>query len=349
MRSFFKRLFFATGAAVFTVIVLFVVLDILGYSYLYIRRHGAMGYKAYYDTWVTFLPERSGRINVMEGFKKTHFNPTTDPPNRKLVWLFGGSTMEGSGSPETTIPSYLASLCSAQFGDYFFVNFGKSAMVNDQEVRLLLLLLKDYEKRPNLVIFYDGANDVSYDVLYREVSAHYEINRMKSIVEYRAWELPMIKSLYYLWENSYAKRTLLSVYKNFIWIEKHRGLYEDILSASAIGYGKRADLIERIGNEYGFRPVFVLQPFLLDEIDPHLNFERKIWASKPSEFRDLVRYYYDGIREAMNKKNNFVDLSFTLCLRNKPYYKDTCHLTDTGRYQVAKALYLELKSHGYFK
>jgi hypothetical protein len=321
------------------------ILDILSYSYLRIRRHIPRGVAVHYDTWATFLQSRSDQINLIEGFKKTHFNPPKNSQN-KLVWLFGGSTMEGSGYPDTTIPSYLASLCSDQY-PYFFVNLAKSAMVNDQEVRLLLLLLKNNDIQPNLVIFYDGVNDLVNNVLYREVNAHYEMNRIKSVIEYRGWQLPIIRPFYFLWENSYAKQVFLSAYKNFIGMKKYKSLYEEILSASAIEYKKRADFIDRIGNELGFKAIFVLQPFLLEENEPRIKSERKIWEFRMSEFRELTRYFYAQIREEMIGKNNFIDLSSALYSRKKQYYKDTCHLTDEGRYEVAKKLSMELKARGY--
>jgi hypothetical protein len=75
----------------------------------------------------------------------------------KKVYFFGGSTMWGTGvRDDGTIPSQFAAATG-----YWSENFGESAYTAHQGLVLLVQLLQDGH-RPNVVVFYDGGNDVSH-------------------------------------------------------------------------------------------------------------------------------------------------------------------------------------------
>ncbi|MBU0579537.1 MAG: hypothetical protein KKA19_00015, partial [Candidatus Margulisbacteria bacterium] len=87
------------------------------------------------------------------------------------IWLFGGSTMQGNHW-QKTIPSKLASLLHLKNKQYVVRNFGQPAFVFDQE-RILFLELLRKNTSPQIVIFYDGANEflpqiVGYPACYQE-------------------------------------------------------------------------------------------------------------------------------------------------------------------------------------
>ncbi len=72
----------------------------------------------------------------------------------KKVWVFGGSAVWGTGVEwNETIPSYLAN-----YG-YNVTNYGETGYVSTQELILLIQELKSGFP-PDIVIFYDGFNDV---------------------------------------------------------------------------------------------------------------------------------------------------------------------------------------------
>lgn len=106
-------------------------------------------------------PYASATINVdARGLRAT---PGSDPTeNATRVFLFGGSTMLGVGVPDDkTIPALLlARLRRAHPERRFHVrNYGSSWWVSTQSLVRLLLELRNGE-RPDVVIFYDGINDV---------------------------------------------------------------------------------------------------------------------------------------------------------------------------------------------
>ncbi len=77
------------------------------------------------------------------------------------VYTFGGSTMWGWGSPDWgTIPAYLqAELAARHRRPVCVVNYGETAFVSTQGLMQLALRLQAGD-RPDLVIFYDGVNEV---------------------------------------------------------------------------------------------------------------------------------------------------------------------------------------------
>jgi lysophospholipase L1-like esterase len=71
------------------------------------------------------------------------------------AYFFGGSTMWGEGSDDAgTIPSHFAAITGVRSE-----NFGESAYTAHQGLSLLILLLQAGH-RPDLVVFYEGVNDV---------------------------------------------------------------------------------------------------------------------------------------------------------------------------------------------
>jgi hypothetical protein len=87
------------------------------------------------------------------GFRR-HPSSATGADNAS-VWLFGGSTMWGTGANDAgTIPAQLESLAGRST-----FNFGESAYVAHQSLNLLM---REYITggRPDLVVFYDGVNEV---------------------------------------------------------------------------------------------------------------------------------------------------------------------------------------------
>ena len=101
------------------------------------------------------------------------------------VWVFGGSTVYGTGVPDwATLPSYLSSsLKSVASACVAVTNFGSESYVSTQEVLLLSEQLKRGGK-PDIVIFYDGFNDAHGGMAASDPwVAHYEYATIKARTE----------------------------------------------------------------------------------------------------------------------------------------------------------------------
>jgi lysophospholipase L1-like esterase len=81
------------------------------------------------------------------------------------VWFFGGSTMFGFSAQrdDHTIPSEVVRLAEADGTTVRARNFGAPGYVNFQETVLLAQVLASGE-RPDLVVFYDGINDLAVQI-----------------------------------------------------------------------------------------------------------------------------------------------------------------------------------------
>jgi len=82
-------------------------------------------------------------------------------PEDPVVWLFGGSTMWGFGSPDwETIPSHLARGFAESGRPVCAVNYGEDSWRAAQGTVKLVLELQAASRKPDLVVFLSGCNDV---------------------------------------------------------------------------------------------------------------------------------------------------------------------------------------------
>lgn len=102
----------------------------------------------------------SEHVNISDGARRSYVpaEPGDDP---LVVWLFGGSTMFGYGQRDDhTIASGIVRRAEADGIPVEAHNFGVVAYTNWQEAELLTELLTSREP-PDLVVFYDGKNDIA--------------------------------------------------------------------------------------------------------------------------------------------------------------------------------------------
>ncbi len=107
----------------------------------------------------SFIGWRSNNLNL----KYTNISGTYRVRKSKgesinnSVWFFGGSTMWGDGASDSqTIPSHFYSLTNIPV-----YNFGDSSWNSRQSVNQLINAIGD-DHKPDLVIFYDGVNDIAH-------------------------------------------------------------------------------------------------------------------------------------------------------------------------------------------
>jgi hypothetical protein len=104
-------------------------------------------------------------VNIEDRRRRSY--ETTLPGEPLDVWFFGGSTMFGLSAQRDlhTIPSEVVRLAEADGIPVRAHNFGGPGMVNFQETILFSQLVLAGE-RPDLVVFYDGVNDRSVQLLH---------------------------------------------------------------------------------------------------------------------------------------------------------------------------------------
>ncbi len=75
-------------------------------------------------------------------------------------------------------------------------NFGENTFNSVLEIKYLQKLLMKSTRRPDLIIFYDGANDCIYFNQYRNPDAHYGYRSLQGPIEsYRQTHFGLLKPL----------------------------------------------------------------------------------------------------------------------------------------------------------
>lgn len=116
-------------------------------------------------------PFTGNLLNVNEKGNRVTLN--NSPRDEALsVWMFGGSTLWSSGVPDgLTIPNQLGKLLNQEWGvDTQVHNYSEVGFVSTQE---LIFLLRELQLggRPDVAVFYDGANDATTANVFPELPA----------------------------------------------------------------------------------------------------------------------------------------------------------------------------------
>ncbi len=309
------------------------------------------GSAANYDAYAIFLNA--------EGVRPTLHNPAETSPGAdgrgpKRLWLLGGSTMRGGWKiqPGETIPSYLAEILN-QSGNPDKVevtNYGENSFNSLLETKYLQKLLIKAAKPPDLIIFYDGANDCAYFNEYRAVQAHYGYRRLQGLIEsYRRSYLSLLKPLY----SALYSSSTLEVYDRFrqtmVAVHPENPIPKEFVAET----GQRYEHVQKLAGAYGAQFLLVWQPILWvekGEIDPQVKAKERelsIMGSKFSEVRENFATTYDMLAGSLRDKPYVVDFRNALTSRTAPVYKaDGVHLKPNGNRMVAARLAAMLQARG---
>ncbi len=285
------------------------------------------------DAW------KSKYVNVDEsGIRRTVKTPQ---PGAKKVFVFGGSTIWGTGSPdEMTIPSYLQQSLGNHFDVY---NFGETGFVAAQELNLLLKLLADGQI-PDVVIFYDGNNDGYAGAYSPAVPRDPQNLRQRSKTNGAG---PFATFLLSLYQNSY--------YKNFVgWLKGgDEPLWDQLVKGREVELSQRVldyyqahiRQVKALGREYGFKSFFFWQPHLL-------NSERKAHSYEASFIRDASPVFVESqhqvylqARRRLSGQEN-ADIFFLGDILNEadiPAYLDWSHTGPQANALIAREMYERMK------
>lgn len=133
-----------------------------------------------------------------DGFRvpSPHYNlPKTKPAGQLRIAFLGGSLVELASTFETTLPGSLRTLLRQKYPgrDIEVINAGIQSCVSRQSVVQFLLTVVDYQ--PDIVILYDGGNDLGLPLTY-ESRANFPYN-FQSMEE--AWDLYRAERQQPLW------------------------------------------------------------------------------------------------------------------------------------------------------
>ncbi|MFP4403902.1 MAG: hypothetical protein ACLFPJ_06120, partial [Candidatus Woesearchaeota archaeon] len=272
-------------------------------------------------------------LDFISEMRKTD-NPCFDSnKDYLLIYMYGGSTMWGvSANDDETIPSYLSNILCSQSINVKIVNFGMLSHISTQEMIKLVLQLRDGQ-RPDIVIFYDGVNDIAstipdypYDITY---------NLFKELKKNN-----FLKTTSNIFENLEFNS---NNYFDFFFNNYYGNLYNNydekmIVNESLKFYLNNVKFIKSLENNYNFKSFNYWQPNLVTK--------KKISEDEFEIFK-LNKYNFYLDRYNLSKKilleinltnKNIIDLSNIFDNYSDTIYIDDCHKFPIGNKIIAQRM-----------
>lgn len=310
--------------------------------------HFWKGSPVHYDPYALFL-------NV-KGVRPTA-NSATAKPGEKLkhIWMLGGSTTRGDTVPDhQTLPSYLALTLNGPGTRWrvAVVNYGENTFNSLMEAKYLQKLLIETPRPPDLVIFYDGANDCMYFNEYHTIYGHYGYRRLKGVIEsYRRSAIGLFKPLTAALYCSYTLEAYDRL-RHAVVTGAHPS-DPDLLEMGA-AMQERYEHVRRLAASYGATFLLFWQPMLWVEsgvVDPGVTGREKQFGIMQASFlkaRQSFQITNQSLAQCLQDKPYFVDLRNVLCSRREPVYDpDGVHLDAYGNRLVAEAMAREIVKRGW--
>ena len=294
-----------------------------------------------FDSEVRLLGDFSGKyINIKDGFRVTTDTPVN---SRKRVHVFGGSTVFSAEVPDAmTIPSYLQRLLNQRTGGlYEVINHGVPSMNSYQQ----WILLKRADLSPDdVVVFYDGVNDVIYNVFYgyrKGLRGNSPVlHQRETFFATRA--LPFLDGLHL---KNLARA--LSIYSEKS-IPENVGSEVELLDRAKTASSDRYEHLVAASNyvrEQGARFHHFLQPnlFFLDRDSAYIReLKENYKLTNPgmeaafSIAHPLFMELTEGLRDA---GVNTMDLTAVFNASPDEVYLDFCHVNEVANEMAAEAIF----------
>jgi hypothetical protein len=282
--------------------------------------------------------EYSGKyINVDENGLRYTWNSKNSANDPIKIYFFGGSTTWGTGARDNyTIPSLVSKYLFENNISANVTNYGESGYQNTQETIFLMLeLQKDI---PDVVIFYDGVNDVysAYQNRKAGLPQHGAVLACKN--EYINYVVTMYTEHSYFWKCfTFLKNKLIgardkSVHASDNAIENKEELAEEVIDV----YSHNIKIIHGLEKEYGFKSYFFWQPCLYTK--KYLSETEENFIEEQLEIAQLYNFEVNHSHLKLKADTSFIDVSNIFDNHNKTVFIDWCHLGENGNEIVANKI-----------
>ncbi|MEQ9504404.1 MAG: SGNH/GDSL hydrolase family protein [Deltaproteobacteria bacterium] len=265
-------------------------------------------------------------VNVdADGWRATPTSPADGP----TVWVLGGSTIWGMGArDEGTIPSHLArSLRGARVE-----NLGQIGYTSTQELITLLVRLQAGE-RPDVVVFYDGVNDLLSLLKLGRAGLPLDVPRRN--LEFnitRPDELPRL--LRATLANLARRSKVLGLVRGSGERQPARPIEDPERAAQDAlrAYLANVAAAQGVAERYGFEVIFFWQPTLFGKA--------KLSPSESAALAEEASFapVYRAAQAQVATSTLVVDLSDVFGEDPAPTFFDFCHLSEAGNQRVAERI-----------
>ena len=259
----------------------------------------------------------------------------------RKVWVFGGSTVYGIGTPDwATIPSYLSrELNTNPSACVEVTNLGVEGYVTNQEVILLSQQLKAGRK-PDIAIFYDGINESLVGGFSPGIpTAHWNFDMIKNRVEMGPdSKLVLLNSSH-----------LFQLIKLLLENHSQKGLptFSDAeltakAQATLENYETNLRFVHLLASAYGFKTYFFWQPALAYGDKPLAPFEQELKEVRSKELGGRVHRGLNAVYQEAETRSSasesFVFLGHVFDKVQELIYVDEFHLDPRGNQIIARAI-----------
>lgn len=316
------------------------------------------------SNWIIYGNLREGPKAIYDPYTLFQMSipiwPTADAVGRQLppslartVWFFGGSTMRASNGPmPSTIPSLAAVALNAKSRPYGIscINFGINSFNSLLEIKYLQKNFIEWPSRPDLVVFYDGANDANYFAVQKTRYAHEAKERVQGLIEsYYRTGFGILKPLNAAYYASFTRELLEKLLYTATPVDPNSPELAAFVKLTVARY----DFADHLCRSYGSRFLLFLQPVYWAETcqpgNPAVLAQEHtaILGRKTFPYvRENFTTVYNALERALAGKPYFVDLRNALCDRTVPVYTpDGVHNTVAGREAIVAAMLPALRAH----
>ncbi len=300
--------------------------------------HAREGSRAVYDPYTLFLQAH--------GIRGTAYNASSpDRAKNVVIWCLGGSTMRGHTLDDAkTIPSQMVKRLNADSSGLRFsaVNFGMNSFNSLLETKYLQKLLIERTDRPDIIIFYDGANDATYFAEHQNVYGHYGYRKTRAIIESYYWSpFGLLKPLNAALYSSFTYELYSKVREALIPATHNAGLLRDLVNET----DKRYEYVNKVASCFGAKFILFWQPMVWTEkcnVPQDVKDKEKgffVNSQRLATLRQNFGVPYLALFERLKTRPYLVDFRNVLCGRTGAAYQaDGVHLTDYGREIVGERM-----------
>jgi lysophospholipase L1-like esterase len=302
-----------------------------------------------YSPWVIWQPEpyKGTFMNInQDGIRVT---PGAEcDPGAYTIFFFGGSTAFGDGSPDWgTIPAYLqASLASIKQQPVCTKNFGAVGYVSTQELIELITQIQKGNK-PDLVIFYDGVNEVYSAYQSGQACVHSDLSIIAS--EYNDGNIQPMEQVSTWLRDSFTFQLFQRLVHKYILksplkLTTYQTMGVDPKNlASGIGkcYLANYNLVDTLAERYGFKYAFFWQPVIYEGKKPLTSDEKTMFGNDPA-MDELFVSAYPIIEQASTSHKNLYYIADVFDEQVQLIWNDGMHVTPVGNQLIAQAMLQKL-------
>jgi hypothetical protein len=277
--------------------------------------------------------------------------------NAYKVFVFGGSTIWGTGSPDReTIPAYLqAGIGALTTRPVCVVNFGESAYVSTQSLILLVRQLQS-GNIPDVVLFYDGVNDIYAAYQSGQAGVHQNLHQIASKLDHggSSTASPFTEWLRGLSSVALFKNVIAGPKqdpqenKNLVTYETLKVDRAGLSESMARTYLANYKVVNALAHDYGFKYDFFWQPVIVVGKKHLTDEEQAITASLDPALVALYTSLYDIIEHTAPHYENLHYMGHIFDEQNSGIWIDDMHITPVGNRIVAEEMLRIVKNAEHF-